>query len=265
MPGPHPAGQIDPLGDVRSHCDSTADSSSPSLSRRPRRPRRRRGTWPNGMAPGTPRRPAPACRPGSRRVRTRCRPVPVFPAARRTAGHLQIAAGPGDPVELDQGHLHHRMPADLGEVHEAPADVVGRPGGGVGQRPLPRPAPAGHPRLDEVAEAVELMPPLEVAVAVASPRGVEVAVGLLRLGDDRLERVEARVVRPGHGLQQLVHLRSRRTPGPGSAHRGSCPSTRACPSIRAVPDDDLLVECLAVTPEAGGEPNGVEAERGQHA
>ena len=92
----------------------------------------------------------------------------------------------GHPVQLDQGRLDLRVAADrLDPVRpERVADVVGGPADGpdeVVRAGCPGP---GDPGLDQVPEGVELVAPLQVAVArrLAGPAevGVEVAVRFLR-------------------------------------------------------------------------------------
>ena len=105
---------------------------------------------------------------------------------------VEIAAVRGLAVQLDERDLDLRMPVRAGirvgaedvdeQVGDTPCDAEeagrARPG-------------RGDPGLDQVARAVELVPHLEVAPALAAfelPVAVQVAVGLLR-GGDQLRRL----------------------------------------------------------------------------
>ena len=123
-----------------------------------------------------------------------------------------------------------------------------------------------HPGLDEVAVAVELVPPFEVGVAVAAPPGVEVAVVFLGGGHDPGQGGQRLVPGPGHGLQQLVDLRVAELPAPARllAAEVADPAFAFHP-LQAVGDRDLAVQRDPVAPEAGQRPHGVEAEGGEDA
>ena len=86
---------------------------------------------------------------------------------------VEPAPLPGDPVQLDEGHLDLRVAVDhLAPVRtERPLDGGSRTLGDeeetiVAERTVP-----GDGRLDEMADAVELVAPLEILVLAARPRG----------------------------------------------------------------------------------------------
>ena len=150
-------------------------------------------------------------------------------------GLLQVAALAGHPVQLDQGRLDLRVAADrLNPVRpERRADVVGGPADGTDEVVRPgRPGP-GDPGLDEVPEGVQLVAPLQVAVArrLAGPAevGVEVAVGFLGGDDPGRDALEPGVdlgvlrapVLPGEGLEQLVDLGVGELPTPAGVGQAS--------------------------------------------
>lgn len=106
-------------------------------------------------------------------------------------GLIDVALLTERATELGQAHLDLGVPAD----RVAPVDAellayeFGREAGDghesvIGVRPRARP---GDGRLEEVSEAVQLVPPLQgrpaLALTVAAEHRVEVSVGLLRGGD----------------------------------------------------------------------------------
>ena len=186
---------------------STATSIDPAL----------RNSW-RTACPGRRALPGPAPRPASNAPPNRPDPSrPVATSVDVEARELEEALA-GHATQLDQRHLDLGMAVD--PVGAAGAEGrVDRVGGasGHGQQPVvaERPVP-GDRRLDEVADAVQLVAELEVAVlAPGAPgpdgEGVEVAVVALRRGDevDRLvgHRGDPVVPRPpelpGHALQPL--------------------------------------------------------------
>ena len=141
-----------------------------------------------------------------------------------------------------------------------------------------------HRRLEQVAVVVQLVAPLEVAVARrlagAPEHGVEVAVGLLRRGDHRRQLAEAALGvgrpgaadLPGHRLHQLVDV------GVGEHHPLVVAGDRAVGCVRevgrpaeplhpalAVRQRGLAVDLLAPRPLATGDLDLAEAERPQRA
>ena len=117
------------------------------------------------------------------------------------AGLLEVARLSERAAELRQAHLDLGVAADalVAALAEDLAHEVGGATGdvdqsvvGVGTR-----AHAGDRRLEEVAEAVQLVAPLEVGPARALARPpeprVEVAVGLLGRRDPRDDRAEPRL------------------------------------------------------------------------
>lgn len=172
----------------------------------------------------------------------------IVPRPRRSmsARGLEVPLLPRGPGELDEPHLDLGMTAD--PVHpvlaEHDGDVVGEPARGVKYPLLAGGAVVRDGRLEEVPEAVELVPPLEVGVPGALPRPaeerVEVAVGLLggeRRRDELVEEVgmgaDPAGCLPGEGLDEACRPRSRRTRARGarSARRSRPP--RGSRPIRA--------------------------------
>ena len=105
------------------------------------------------------------------------------------AGELEVAALPGRPGQLRQRHLDLRMAADADPPVRAElvVDVVRQAARHLRQQVVvPGPQP-GDRRLEQVAEAVQLVPGLQVGVARGLPgppeAGVQVAVGFLGRGD----------------------------------------------------------------------------------
>nr|BFE72794.1 hypothetical protein GCM10020092_060950 [Actinoplanes digitatis] len=178
------------------------------------------------------------------------------------------------------------MPADARDAVRAEdvADVVGGAHRHVDELVgAERPGP-GHARLDEVAEGVELVAPLQVAVAgpLAGPAevGVQVAVGLLRGGDPAHDRpvagVELEVAGaaelPGHRLQQLVDLgvgELAAAPGAGQAAvAGGVEVAEPAGAFQPVLDVRQrggAVDVLPALPEAGAQGDLPQAERAQQA
>ena len=191
-------------------------------------------------------------------VGERRQPAPLDEAA----GHLQVAFRAGLTVELDQRHLDLRVPADSGALHEARADVVGGAADHVPQLVLAVGALAGDPGLDQVAVAVQLMAPLQVGVPRAGPAGVEIAVGLLRGGDDAGQLLDPGIARPGHRLHQLVDLGvAELASAPRAAREVGDPPHLLHPGVAMI--DDRLGRLRS--PEPGQQADLRQAEGGEGA
>ena len=198
---------------------------------------------------------------------------------------LEIARLPRLAVELHQRHLHDRMPVDVvAAVRTERLDqVVGEAHGDVEELPVPRAADLSHRRLDEVPGAVVLMAPGQVAVPLAVVLElhdrVEVAVGLLRRGDDRgdlalrLEQLGRRVPRvlPRRGLEPLVHVGVHEHRPPGLSRRGASGEAQVVQVARRLEplltggDGHLAVHPLPVRPQPPGDVDAVERDRTQDA
>ncbi len=116
------------------------------------------------------------------------------PAAplKEAAGLLDVPRLIQEPTEFDQAHLDPGMSADrfATTVPELADDVVGDRARDRHERVIGAgDSAAGDGRLEQVPVVVELVAPLEVAVArclaFAAEVGVEVAIGFLRGCDDR--------------------------------------------------------------------------------
>ena len=212
------------------------------------------------------------------------RPGAAPPDERRRL--IEIALLSGLAGQLDEPELDLRMPANALDptIGERVAHVVGDPPGDgdelVGShRPGPR-----HRRLKQVSVVVQLVAPLQIAVALrlagAPEHGVEVAVGLLRRGDHRRQLAEAALgIRrpaaadlPGHRLHQLVHVRvgehhplviADDRAGGGMREVGR-PAEPLHPAV-AVRQRGLAVDLLAQRPFATGDLDLAKAERPQRA
>jgi hypothetical protein len=178
------------------------------------------------------------------------------------------------------------MPADLLAAvgAELAADVVGRPARHRHQLVLAAGAQPRHRRLDQVAEAVQLVPHLQVAVAHARAlvpeAGVQVAVGLLG-GRDQLGQLRDPPLGgggagpgglPAQRLQQLVDLGVGELAAAALRQRAALGGDAEVPHPAepghpgtAVVDDHRAAEPLPVRPEARLQPDLVDAERAQRA
>ena len=166
---------------------------------------------------------------------------------------VEVALVAGFAGQLDEPELDLRMAADPldAAVGERLAHVVGDARRDGDELVVTRCAPPGHRRLQQMAVVVQLVAPLEVAVArrLAGPpeHRVEVAVRFLGRGDHRRQLAEAlRRRRPSRSARpptpsppSACRRRSRRTPCPRGVRRscpsrpgGSCRPTRAAPSSR---------------------------------
>ena len=155
----------------------------------------------------------------------------VAPPVDEPTRTVEVAALPGEPVELDERDLDLGVAVDALDAvrSERLADVVRVADREPDELVLAVRPGTGDRRLDEVAGAVQLVAPLQVGVPVplarAAPHGVEVAVGLLHRSDPRDQRPEAGVHRgvpgaadlPGHGLHELVDVGVGELPAAASA------------------------------------------------
>jgi hypothetical protein len=196
------------------------------------------------------------------------------------AGLLEVALLAGDAVELDERHLDLRMPAHalVAAVPERLAHVVGGAPRDLGQPVLPAGPQPRDRGLDEVAVAVELVPPLEVAVAMLAPAvaeaRVQVPVLLLRarrlLGDLADHRVEPGVAAaaglPRHRLDELVDVGVREFAAALAVRVAEVldPAEPPLPA-EAVRNDRFRVQPLALAPEAALELDFVDPQRLQRA
>ena len=110
---------------------------------------------------------------------------------------LEVATLAGRPVQLDEGHLDLGMAVDrvAAARAELAIDRVGRPRRDAQQPVVTERALPGHRRLDQVAEAVQLVAPGQVLVLAPGRDdldvGVQVAVlalGPLDQADDLVRR-----------------------------------------------------------------------------
>ncbi len=183
-------------------------------------------------------------------------------------------------MQLHQRQLDLRVPAHgvAAVGTELGVDVVGQPGRHARQVAVDAGAERSSRSLEQVTEAVELVPPLQVGVARTLPRvterGVQIAVVVLGRrdpGDQLLVlRVQARLGLPEvprHGLEQLVDLGVDeldprmlvRSTGRGGVEVAG--PADALDPVQAVLDDRLLVELLVVAPEAAVDRQLVWSER----
>ena len=191
-----------------------------------------------------------------------------------------------DPGELDEGRLDLGMAAESGDAvgPEDVADEIRRASCDreqpvVGTRPRPL---AGDGRLEEMAEAVKLVPPLQVGpprlLAGSSELGVEVAVGLLRRRHPRHDVAEGALERgivaaadlPRGRLEELVHLGVAELAPPATRRQGSCGGAIEVrqPSLRLETTEDVVervggVDALSLAPEPAGDADVTEAEGAQ--
>ena len=187
-----------------------------------------------------------------------------------------VAVVARDARQLDEGGLDLGVAAEglVAVLAEHLADEVGGATGHleqsvVGTRPGACPRDGG---LEEVPEAVELVPPLQVGPARRLPGPsegrVQIAVRLLGRGDPRDDRAEPLLERgvgigpadpselPGHGLQVLVDLGVRELPaastlGQPSGRRQVEVAEPALPlePARDVRESRRAVDSLAIRPE----------------
>ena len=149
-------------------------------------------------------------------------PQPTVPTAFQEQHCLvQVPALSCAPGQLHQSRFDLRVPADpvqaAGTKHLA--DMVSRAQRHLHELVPPPGTPPCDTSLDEVPEAVQLVPVLQVAVSRRLPCttkvGVQVAIGLLHRQDPCGQRLEAFLQAdipgaadlPGHRLHQLVHVR----------------------------------------------------------
>jgi hypothetical protein len=161
---------------------------------------------------------------------------PVAAQVHHPRRQREVAPVAGDPAEFHQRHLDARVPVDalLAVRAELRVDVGDGPPRDVQQPVVAEGAVPRHGRLDEVAEAVELVPPLEILVGRAAPddldEAVEVPVRPLGRGHhtDRLVgrggqvRVGPAAQFPADGFEPLVDVGVEEGEG-GSARVGQCP------------------------------------------
>ena len=146
---------------------------------------------------------------------------PVAARIHHPPGQVQVASVARRPVQLDEGHLDLGMPVDgqrPGRT-EGSLDVVRGADRDLEQSIVAQRAVPGDGRLDQMADAVELVTPGHVAVRMAAAddldEGVDVAVVALGPGDgrDRLVRrgrevgVASPAELPADGLEPLVDVR----------------------------------------------------------
>ena len=191
---------------------------------------------------------------------------------RRTAAPAQVALLAGRADTAPRAPARSPGARTRPVAPERVADVVGDAPGDRDQLVVAVRARAGHRGLDQVAVGVQLVPPLEVAVAdvrrlVAVAR-VEVAVGLLRarrrgrdLPDHRVELgVAVAPDLPREPFRELVDVRvGEQRPAEVARHaalgRGAevlDPAHALDPAVR-VTQDHVAVELLALAPEAAVE------------
>jgi hypothetical protein len=198
-------------------------------------------------------------------------------------GQFQVPGFAGRAAELGEGDLDLGMPA-----HRRPAtrtelgmEVVGKAARDRGQFVVVARAEPSDGGLDEVAVAVQLVAPFEVAVAGAlsgvPEARVEVSVVVLRCGDARHDPAVALVeggIRsspefPGHRLEELVHLgideldtRVAARSDAGDAIEVRDPADALHPA-EAVVDDDARIQLLHPGPEATRDLHFTDSERAE--
>ena len=133
-----------------------------------------------------------------------------------------MATLPRDSPQAEQGELRLGVTgvpgALLGAIAERAGEQIGVADGDVEERPLGGGLEVGHPRLDEVARAVDLVVVLKVGesrFAIYLVKGVDVAVGLLRAPHEVHPRIELRLdlrlgafaEDVGRRLERLVDVR----------------------------------------------------------
>ncbi len=208
----------------------------------------------------------------------------VAAALHEQRGLREVALVAGDAAELDEGRLDLGVPAHRLDTAgpEHLADEVGGPLGDldepvVGARPGARPRDRG---LQQVADAVELVAPLQVrpALPLTGPAElrVEVAVRLLRGRDPRDDgpepSLEPRIVGaadlPGHGLEVLVDLGVGELPPSASGRKLARRREVEVrdPALAFEPVLDVRerrgrVDLLALRPEAARDRDLVQSER----
>ena len=194
-----------------------------------------------------------------------------------------VARFAGEAGELGQSGLDLGVAAE-GRDAVGPEDVAHEVGGAAGDRQQPvvgaRSCPlAGHGGLEQMPEAVQLVPPFQVGpaglLAGAAELGVQVPVVLLRgghAGDDGAERaLQVGIVGaadlPRGGLEELVDLGVREL-APAAplrqAARGGQVEVRQ-PSLGFEPVEDVGegvggVHALALTPEPAGDADLAQSE-----
>lgn len=200
----------------------------------------------------------------------------------KSAAWSSVALLPRQSGQFHQGHLDLRVTADALDATpaEGRAHVVGRAPGDLRQLALASGAGLGHARLHEIAVAVQLVAPFEVAVAGlltrAAEGGVEVAVRLLSRCDGLGERGDLGVQRgagalpgglPCHGFEQLVDVgvgELAAPPVPVDPALGGGPEVAgpadAFHPVAAVSECGGRVDVAASGPEASGDPDLVETE-----
>jgi hypothetical protein len=201
---------------------------------------------------------------------------------------LEVARLAGRPGELREPDLDLGVAADA--IAPAGPELRAHEIGGAhgdAQQPVVRTrarAFARHRRLEEMAEAVQLVAPLEVgpprALALAAELGVEVPVGLLGCrdtADDGAEpRFEVGVVGaadlPGQRLEVLVHLgvRELASPAPRRQRAGGGAVEVAQPALGFQAALDVrervaAVDGLPLAPEAAGDADLLLTERAEAA
>lgn len=181
---------------------------------------------------------------------------------------VEVALFAGRSGQFDEGGLDLGVSAYAVDAAaaEGGAHVIGGPLGDLRELALATGADLSHARLDQVAVAVQLVAPFEVAVAGlpagAAEGGVEVAVGFLGGGDRLGDRVGAGAC-PGHRFEQLVDVGVGELPSPPLLHGRAevAGPADAFHPVAAVVEGGGGVDLPAPGPEAAGDPDLVEAER----
>ena len=146
---------------------------------------------------------------------------PRAPSSHERRRLIEVALFAGVAGQFGESELDLRMPANPLDpaIGERVAHMVGDPRGDGDKLVAPRRAPSRHRRLEEVAVVVQLVAPLQVAVARplagTAEHRVEIAVRLLSRCDDLGQRPKPLVGigrptptdLPGHRLHQLVEVR----------------------------------------------------------